>query len=503
MALMLVGVLSAVSGQVLQDQKVASVLDAVTRMYVDSVDDEDLANEAITAMINRLDPHSVYLSPSEAQKARRELENEYRGYGFAANIIDDTLVVVRSICGGPADKSGLRPGDRILSVGGVTTTGSFVDFRLIDQVMTVDKGFKIPFMVLGGDGRTKLVKVKSGHVEQNAISNAFLITDNIAYIKIDIFSKDLGVEFKNVLKKLRKQGAEKLILDLRGNRGGYVGSAVDVASEFMHGGTFIVGMQWRNGQVERRLTNMDVKDPLRGEVVLLVDDNTASSGELLAAALQDWDRGTIIGRQTYGKGVSQNTIVMSDGSELLLTTHRCISPTGRCIQRDYSKGRQHYKEEEQRRFESARGGVVDTTGTMYKTLRYDRPVWGGSGVTPDIIIERDTTSELFLFEMLTRKNVFVHLAAKTYRLTRGNPDIMSDRSMAERIALQAKRVGISCSAEQIVQMPLIMSSMRAEIMKQADCKLNVVMYTYKYDEYILSALRKLKESGQNKQSKND
>lgn len=485
-------VMFGAKSQIPQDQKVASILKSIEQMYVDSVIDSELADEAISAMVNRLDPHSVYLTSSQAQKARRELENEYRGYGFAANIIDDTLVVVRTICGGPADKSGLQPGDKILSIGGVITTGSVIDFLMVEKVMAVDKGFKINFMVVGDNGKAKLVKVKSGNVEQRAISNSFLISDDIAYIKIDIFSKDLGVEFASVLKKLRKQGAEKLILDLRGNKGGYVGSAVDVASEFMYGGTYIVGMQSRNGTVDGRLTNMEIKNPMRGEIVVLVDGNTASSAELLAAAVQDWDRGVIVGRQTYGKGVSQKTIVVSDGSELLLTTHRCISPTGRCIQRDYSCGREKYKAMEICRSRSLRGGEVDTTGVRYKTLRYDRSVWSGSGVTPDVVVERDTTSELFLYELLSRRNVFVHLAAKTYRLTKGNPDVISERSIAERIVLQAKRVGIKCSVDEILTMPLIMSTMRAEIMRLADCRLNVNMFTYMHDKYILMALKILK-----------
>jgi hypothetical protein len=139
-----------------------------------------------------------------------------------------------------------------------------------------------------------------------------------------------------------------------------------------------------------------------------------------------------------------------------------------------------------------RGGDVDTTGVRYKTLRYDRSVWSGSGVTPDVVVERDTTSELYLYELLSRSNVFVHLAAKTYRLTKGNPDVISERSIAERIVLQAKRVGIKCSVDEILTMPLIMSTMRAEIMRLADCRLNVNMFTYMHDKYILMALKILK-----------
>lgn len=482
-------VMSAVKAQSSQEQKVSLVLGTIKQHYVDSVDDEHLADEAIKAMVYQLDPHSTYLPTLQAQRARRELENEYRGYGFAANMIDDTLVVVRTICGGPADKSGLHPGDKILSIGGVSTVGQHVDFRLIDNTLLVDKGFKIDFVIVNEKGKAQLMKVKSGYVEQNAISNAFMITDKIGYIKIEIFSKDLGVEFGTEMKRLRKQGMEKLILDLRGNKGGYVGSAVDVASEFMPGGTFIVGMQSKQGDVERRHTSMDIRNPFRGEVVVIVDDNTASSAELLAAAVQDWDRGVVVGRQTYGKGVSQKTIVISDGSELLLTTHKCISPTGRCIQRDYSKGREAYKATEMERFKSLRGGNVDTIGKRYETLHYDRPVWGGSGVTPDVLVERDTLSELYLFEQLKARNVFVQLSAKTFRLTRGNPDIMSERSMAERIVLQAKRVGVQCKAEKLLNMPLIMSTMRAEIMRQADCRLHTMLFTYRYDDYVLAALR--------------
>lgn len=478
-----------VEGQVHQGQKVSTIFDAIVSTYIDSVDEEKMADIAITAMVNSLDPHSVYLTADAAQKARRELENEYKGYGFAANIIDDTLVVVRTICGGPADKAGLEPGVRILSVGGVPTVGPMINFALVDNVLNVDKGFKINFMVEGEDGKVRLVKVKSGNVEQSAISNSFMISDDIGYVKIDIFSREVGVEFRNELKQLRKQGLSKLIIDLRGNKGGYVGSAVEVAGEFMPGGTYIVGMQNRRGTVERRLTPMDVKKPFKGEIVILVDGNTASSGELLAAAVQDWDRGYIVGRQTYGKGLSQKTIAISDGSELLLTTSRCISPTGRCVQRTYSKGRKAYFESDIERIKNPRGGEPDTTGVRYKTLRYDRDVWGGSGVTPDIIVKRDTLSEMYLYEQLVKCNVFVHLAAKTYRLTRGNPDVMNARSMAERIVLQAKRVGIKCNVADVERMPLVMSTMRSEIMKQADCKLDVMMFTYKYDNDILAALR--------------
>ncbi|MBP5366370.1 MAG: hypothetical protein J6Y82_10720 [Bacteroidales bacterium] len=477
--------------QGLGEDKITSIFKAITSMYVDSVDEEALVDAAINGMISTLDPHSTYLPRHLAIKAKQELESEYTGYGFEATVIGDTLTVIRTQCDGPADKAGLRPGDRILSIANIPTYGKSIDRKGIDNLMQIYKGYKLNFKVIqSAKGQPKILKIRSGKVQHSTVNDAFIINDNIGIIAISIFGQETGTEFRQTLQKIVKMGAKKLIIDLRNNRGGYVGSVSEIASCLISEEIDAVNIVSRDGKSTPYPTTY-MSDVFTGELVILVDGNTASSAELLAAAVQDCDRGVVIGRPTYGKSLSQKTIRISDGSELLLSTSKCHSPSGRCIQREYHIDHKAYREAARNRIYSPLCTEPDSAAPLFHTLHRHRPVYGNSGVIPDICIRLDTLGQEILFERLVENRVFDYTAALTYKLTQGNPNAISDYGIAERICRTARQAGINCEIIEILEAPLIMARMKAEIERQKDCSTNIIMHTYKYDKDVLQAIRLL------------
>jgi carboxyl-terminal processing protease len=372
---------------------VQEVLDLVNLKYVDRVSMDSLGDDAIQGMLSRLDPHSIFIPATDLTEMNEDLQGNFEGIGVEFQIFDDTVNVVYVLTGGPSDKVGLRVGDKFIKVGDSVVAGNGITTDRIKNLLRGPGASKVTINLLRA-GEPKQFTVSRGTIPLPSVDVSYMINKETGYIRINKFSQTTHAEFAQAIMKLQEQGLQKLILDLRGNGGGVLQESIDIADDFLDGDKLIVyTVGSRSPKVEYRCRRDGLFE--KGKLALLTDEGTASASEVLAGALQDWDRATIIGRRTFGKGLVQQPLQLSDGSELRLTVARYYTPTGRSIQKPYDKGHDDYNEEVMNRFHDGEviHGDSSHTGPSYKTLGKDkRTVYGGGGITPDIFLGFDTTT---------------------------------------------------------------------------------------------------------------
>jgi len=374
---------------------VQEVVDLVNMKYVDPVSMDTLGDAAIEGMLTHLDPHSVFIPAVDLSEVNEDLQGNFEGVGIEFQIFDDTVNVVSVLAGGPSDKAGLQIGDKFLKVGDSTVAGNGINTDKIKTLLRGAGGSKVVIKVLR-KGQPRDFTVARGTIPLPAVDVAYMIDKRTGYIRISKFSETTHAEFARSVQKLQQQGLQQLVLDLRGNGGGILQESIEIADDFLDGDKLIVyTVGARTPKVEYHCRRDGLFET--GKLAILTDEGTASASEVLAGALQDWDRATIIGRRTFGKGLVQEQYQLSDGSALRLTVARYYTPTGRSIQKPYDKGHEDYNEEVMKRFRS--GEVVhgdstsNHTGPAYKTFGKDhRTVFGGGGITPDIFVGFDTTT---------------------------------------------------------------------------------------------------------------
>jgi carboxyl-terminal processing protease len=377
---------------------VQEVMDLIKMKYVDPVSMDTLGDNAIDGMLNHLDPHSIYIPAVDLSEVNEDLQGNFEGIGVEFQIFDDTVNVVSVLSGGPSEKAGLHVGDKFLKVGDSTVAGNGINNDKIRKLLRGPGASKVTITLLRAmASSTPLqVTVTRGMIPLPAVDVAYMIDKQTGYIRINKFSETTHAEFAQAMMKLQAQGLQKLILDLRGNGGGILQESIEIADDFLDGDKLIVyTVGARSPKVEYRCRRDGLFE--QGKLVLLTDEGTASASEVLAGALQDWDRATIIGRRTFGKGLVQEQYQLSDGSALRLTIARYFTPTGRSIQKPYDKGHDDYNEEVIKRFHDGEVLHGDTStrhaGIAYKTLgKEKRTVFGGGGITPDIFVSFDTTT---------------------------------------------------------------------------------------------------------------
>lgn len=390
---------------------------AITNLYVDSIDEKKLVEDAIRGMLKELDPHSSYTPAKDVQKLTEPLQGSFEGIGVQYNMINDTLLVIQPVTNGPSEKKGIIAGDRIVFVNDTTIAGVKMSREEIMRRLRGPKGseVKLGIMRQGVDGVQNFVVVRD-KIPVYTIDATYMINPSTGYIRISSFGATTYDEFMKAMTALRKEGMKNLVLDLQGNGGGYMQASIQVVNEFLPKGSMIVYTDGRtSGHHEYRATGGGTFQ--EGRLVILVDEYTASASEIVSGAVQDNDRGMVIGRRTFGKGLVQRPIDLPDGSMIRLTVSHYFTPAGRCIQKPYTKGdKKAYDKDVLDRYNKGELTSADSIhfadSLKRTTLRLGRTVYGGGGIMPDMFVPLDTMQYTKLHRELSAKSCIINTALK-------------------------------------------------------------------------------------------
>ncbi len=438
--------------------KLTQTLALIETQYVDSVSMDSLAEHVIPHLVRELDPHSVYIPASEMAELNEPLEGEFDGIGVVFNMATDTVIVLNVIPHGPSDKAGIKAGDRIMEIDDSLVAGQKIPQHRIVRRLRGPRGTTVR-LGLGRQGIEGLVDVEVVRdvIPIKSIEAAFRVADGIGYIKLGQFARTSFDELRQALTALRAEGVAKLIFDLRGNSGGYLDQAIRIANEFLHEGQLIVYTEDRHHEQMREYadgtgTAQDM------EVAVLIDEGSASSSEILAGALQDNDRGTIIGRRSFGKGLVQRQIPYADGSALRLTTARYYTPTGRSIQKPYvNGGDESYEADLWNRYENNEFFSADSihfADSLRRVTPGGKVVYGGGGIMPDRFVPADTTDVTKYFIEVAGRNILYRYTIEyadrhreALNAVQTLPELQqlldSDRMLVEDFVRYAARQGVA------------------------------------------------------------
>ena len=376
------------------DRKINNILGIVADEYVESVNMDSLVELAIPDIIAQLDPHSVYISAKDYEQANEELNGNFCGIGISFQVMEDTINVIEVIPGGPSEKVGIANGDKIISVDGKNFTGEKINPNFVKEQLRGPKNSVVKLGVKRAtSAKTLYFTVTRGDIPIKSVDAAYMIDKNTGYVKVNQFGRNTYDEFVAALSVLKNEGAKRYIVDLRGNGGGYMEIAVAMANEFLPKDNLIVSTKGRYKKNDTSVYSDGNGSYQDAEIVVLINEFSASASEIFAGAMQDNDRGLVIGARSFGKGLVQREFKLSDNSAIRLTIARYYTPTGRCIQKDYKLGQAAYERELINRFNNGeldyRDSIKVDKSKMYKTP-HGRIVYGGGGIIPDIFVPRDT-----------------------------------------------------------------------------------------------------------------
>lgn len=397
----------------LQMRKLQFAEQAVKYFYVDTVNETKLVEDAIRGMLEKLDPHSSYSTPKEVQQMNEPLQGNFEGIGVQFNMVEDTLLVIQTISGGPSEKMGIMAGDRIVTVNDSSIAGVKMAREEIVRRLRGPKGTKVLLGVVRPGIADRLTfTITRDKIPLHSIDATYMLRPGVGYIRISNFGATTADEFRQGLKQLLSDGMQTLVIDLQENGGGYLQAAVEVANELLHRGDLIV---YTDGRSSRRMEYKAWGGGLftEGRVIVLVDSYTASAAEIVSGAVQDHDRGIIVGRRTFGKGLVQRPIELPDGSLIRLTIAHYYTPSGRCIQKPYEKGkREDYQMDVVNRLKSGELMSADSVhfadSLKYYTLKEHRVVYGGGGIMPDEFVPLDTMQYTKYHRELAAKSILLN-----------------------------------------------------------------------------------------------
>lgn len=484
-----------------QAKKLLDIFEILERDYVDEVDKESLLEETISNMLHQLDPHSNYIPAEELARMKESIEGTFDGIGIRFAILRDTLHVTNVIDLSPSQMAGLQIYDQIIQVDEDTIAGVSLNNRRVQELLKGPRGTEVKLVVKRGT-QTKNITIQRGPIPLPSISAAFMMDEQTGYIRLDQFSMQSGKEFLDAAIELKNKGMQRLVFDLRYNSGGVMGAAIDIVDAFLEPGLPIVSTKSKNRGEEIEYAR---NTPILGKVdlVVMINQASASASEIVAGAIQDNDRGTIVGRRSFGKGLVQQDINLKDGSNLRLTTSRYYTPTGRSIQRPYSGDYEEYLMDEFTRFESGELYEVDSS-LFVDSLKFVTPkgkiVYGGGGIMPDVFIPIDTTGASNYFRHLQYASAFSNFAyeyARNGKITKptsleafGREFKVTDAILndfksyaSENHAYQASPLEWKKSQERIKQ------EIHAEIARHFFLENGLLFVRSKFDHEVLKALQ--------------
>lgn len=396
-------------------QKLMNAQYAISNLYVDSVDENKLVEDAIVGMLDKLDPHSSYTDAKETKEMEEPLQGEFSGIGIQFNMKQDTLYVIQTTPGGPSERVGILPGDRIIYVNDTSIAGVKIKNSDIQKKLRGKKGTKVTVKVKRGNQKDLITfKITRDKIPLYSVDASYMLDERTGYIRISSFGAKTYNEMMDALDKLKKQGMDQVIIDLNDNGGGYLNSAIEMSNEFLNGGQLIVYTEGLNAPRNEATAfgNGKYKDL---KMVIMVNQYSASASEIFAGAMQDWDRAVVVGRRTFAKGLVQRPIRFDDGSMMRLTVARYYTPSGRCIQKPYVKGdKKAYSEDILNRSKEGEYYCIDSIqfndSLRYSTLKNRRTIYGGGGIMPDIFVPVDTSEYSTYYRDLVAKGVIYQYA---------------------------------------------------------------------------------------------
>ncbi len=389
--------------------KFIRVLNLVENNYVDTVNKYKITEAAVVGMLKELDPHSFYITKEELQKVNEDMSGAFEGVGVQFNIMDDTLMVVSAITGGPSEKVGILAGDRIVTVDSENIAGVGINNDKVFKLLRGPKGTKVDLGIKRkGVQGVETYTVIRDKIPINSLDAAYMINDNTAYVKLNRFSATTMKEYREAMSKLTKQGAKHLILDLTNNGGGFLDMSTQLVDEYLDKDKLIVYTEGEKSPKE--VMNSTSRGSMEtGKIVVMVDEGSASASEIVSGAIQDWDRGVIVGRRTFGKGLVQKQYPLNDGSAIRLTVARYHTPTGRVIQRPYGKNDKEYHKDLAKRYQRGEMFSADSINfpdsLKYSTLKLKRTVYGGGGIMPDMFVAIDTSYSSDFLKAMNRRGI--------------------------------------------------------------------------------------------------
>ncbi len=415
------------------DRKLLMAEQVIERFYVDSVDAGNMVQDAIVAMLKTLDPHSSYSDPEETKELTTPLEGNFSGIGVQFNMLNDTLFVIQTTSGGPSEKVGILPGDRIVQAGDSVIAGRKLPNSRIIKILRGPKGSEVDLKVLRrGEAQPIVFHVVRDDIPVYSVDAAYMADPTTGYIRVSRFGEETDKEFEAALEKLRKQGMKNLIVDLEDNGGGYLQAAHQLASHFLDKGDMVV----YTDAPKMGRTVYAVEKPgnfNKGRLVIMANQYSASASEILSGAVQDNDRGLIVGRRTFGKGLVQRPFPFPDGSMIRLTVSRYYTPSGRSIQKPYAPGdEESYRKDMLHRYEAGEFSSADSIhlpdSLRFETLHNHRPVYGGGGIMPDLFVPIDTTAFSPYYRNLVAKGILnrfciTYVDRNRSQLNREYPDV--------------------------------------------------------------------------------
>jgi len=444
-------------------QKFAATLFYIDNFYVDSTNAAKLVEDAIINTLKELDPHSAYISKKDLDAANEPLEGSFEGIGVTFQLFNDTILVIAPVPGGPSQKLGILAGDKIIKINGADAFGSKISNNYVMEHLRGKKGTVVHVSIFRNNQKQLIeYAIERDKIPINSIDATFMIEGNIGYIKLNRFSKTTMEEFHASMAQLKTGGMKSLILDLRGNSGGFLNTAIELSDEFLEAGKLIVYTEGlKSPRQDFRATETGEYE--KGNLILLINEGSASASEIVSGAIQDWDRGIILGRRSFGKGLVQRPFQLPDGSVIRLTSARYYTPTGRSIQKPYNEGIESYYMDLYKR--QKHGEFVHADSIHFPdSLKYltpaNRMVYGGGGIMPDVFVPFDSTQYTNYFSDLIRKGVFnkftieftnknrAIIAEKYQTFQKYNADFTVDAATMDQIIELGKKEGIPYNDEQ-------------------------------------------------------